>query len=420
MSKESLEPLPPQLQPPPTAEALKPHPAAESPAPISNGRTARWLNWRACTALLAIAASLTIWWAIRSHANLHDPANTAQTLQPVTVTRVVREDLRNQIPYPAEFRPYMQVELHAKVSGYVDQINVDIGDKVKAGQLLAKLELPELKNELDRAQAAANRAAADYKDAHLVFTRLSSVIKERPNLLAQQELDAAEAKDSVADSALAAAKAEVGRYETMLGYTRITAPFDGVITHRYADPGSLIQAGTTSDTQSLPLVRLSDNYKLRLDFPVSVAYVKDIHVGDQVDVRVDSLGGKHFTFTITRTTMKVDDDTRTMTVEIELPNPDLEIVPGMYANLLLDVEKRQHVLTVPTEALAGGEQNSVYLVNDKNEIETRSVKLGLETPTKYEVTAGLKEGELVLVAGRSHVKPGQKVEVTINPALAIQ
>src|SRR5579863_2837446 len=120
----------------------------------------------------------------------------------------------NEVPMPAEFRPYMEVELHAKVSGYVDQMYVDIGDRVKAGQLLATLEVPELRDEHARALAAEKRAVADYKDAHLVYQRLLAVEKDHPNLVAQQELDAAEAKDSTTEAAIAGAKAERQKDET--------------------------------------------------------------------------------------------------------------------------------------------------------------------------------------------------------------
>jgi RND family efflux transporter MFP subunit len=243
------------------------------------------------------------------------------------------------------------------------------------------------------------------------------VQKSNPDLVAQQELDAAEAKDGTTDAAIAAAKAEVGRYQTLLAYTRITAPFDGVITHRYADPGSLIQAGTTSDTQSMPLVRLSDNYRLRLDFPVDVAYVKDIHVGDQVEVRIDS-PNRTFTGTITRATLKVDEDTRKMTTEIEVPNPTLELVPGMYCRIMLKVNQQPQALAIPIEAVPAGQTNSVYVINSQNAVEERPVTLGVDTPTHYQVLAGLHEGELVFIGTRSLVQPGEKVEPKLVNSLA--
>jgi RND family efflux transporter MFP subunit len=243
-----------------------------------------------------------------------------------------------------------------------------------------------------------------------------SVERAHPNLVAQQELDAAEAKDGTTGAAITAAKADVEKYQTLLSYTRISAPFDGVVTHRYADPGSLIQAGTASDTQSRPLVRLSDNYRLRLDFPVSVAYVRDIRVGDEVEVRVESLGRKNFKGKISRCAQEVDADTRTMTTEIEVPNPDLELVPGMYATLALKVERRPQVLTVPTEAISSDKTSSVYLIGPDQQIQERAVTVGLETPTEYEVLAGLKEGDLVMVGGRAQVKPGQKVQAKLVEA----
>src|SRR5271154_3293440 len=271
------------------------------------------------------------------------------------VAKVTREDLFKEVTMAAEFRPYEEVALHAKVSGYVSKMNVDFGDTVKAGQLLATLEVPELQAELANAQAAKAKAEADYNNAHLIYTRLQSVNKDHPNLVAQQELDTAQANDLTTVAAIAAAKANFEKFQTMVSYTQITAPFDGVVTHRYADPGTLIQAGTSSDTQSLPLVRVSDNYLLRLDFPVDVDFVKDIHVGDPVEVNVESLGGKTFTGAITRYTCDVDDNTRKMTTEIEVPNPNLELDPGMYATIALRVENRPNTLAIPTEAVVAGE-----------------------------------------------------------------
>jgi RND family efflux transporter MFP subunit len=333
------------------------------------------------------------------------------------VARVDREDLFREITIPAEFRPYTEVELHAKVSGYVKDIKVDIGDRVKAGQLLAVLEVPELTDDLDHAVAAQRRAQADYRDAHLAYTRLVAVNKQHPNLIAQQDLDTGEARDATAEGALAAAKADVEKYQTMVGYTRITAPFGGVITKRYADPGALIQAGTASNTQSMPLVRVSDNTLLRLDFPVSVDYVRGIHLDAPVNVSVDSLGGKLFSGRIKRFSGKVDDSTRTMVVEMEVPNPTLELVPGMYATVTLKFDERPHALTIPIEVVPGGGK-SVLVVDASHRVAERTVKLGLETPSRYEVLSGLHEGELVMIGNPGQVPVGDRVEPRLTAPLA--
>jgi len=317
---------------------------------------------------------------------------------------VTREDLSKAVAMDAEFRPYVEVALPAKVTGYVGKMNVDFGDQVKAGQLLATIEVPELQAELDNAQAAEVKAQADYTNANLIYTRLQSVNQDHPNLVAQQDLDTAQANQLTTAAAIAAAKANFEKYQAMVGYTQITAPFDGIITARYADPGTLI------DAQGKPLVRVSDNYRLRLDFPVTVDYAKDVHLGDPVAVRVDSLNGKTFTGSISRFTHEVDDNTRTMITEIEVPNPDLELIPGMYATVILKVAQRAQALAIPIEAVAGEKNPTVLVINRAGQIEERAVQLGLETPDKYEVLAGLREGDLVVVGNRAQFQAGEKVE----------
>jgi RND family efflux transporter MFP subunit len=357
-------------------------------------------------AIVVIALVILAFFLIRKKpANAGDVAGIVRN---VAVATVGRQDLNNEVTIPGEFRPYVEAELDAKVSGYLTNISVDFGDKVKTGQRLAMIEVPELQDELNAAIAAEQRAEADYTNAHLIYDRLGDVNRQHPNLVAEQDIDTALAKDSTAYAAVAAAKADVGRYQTLYGYTQITAPFDGVITRRYVDPGALIQSGTSSG--GAPLLRVSDNYRLRLDFPVSVDDVRDIHLGDSVDVRVTSLGGKTFTGTITRFTDRVNEETRTMITELEVTNSNLEIVPGMYAVVVLKIEKVTNVLTIPVEAVATGSKDTVFTVNQNNEIEEHEVTLGLETPDFYQVTSGLKDGDRVMIGNHSQVHVGEKVE----------
>jgi RND family efflux transporter MFP subunit len=389
-------------------EKLEPAPLKPKPAPIMSSNEPTESNskkpgGKIALLLMGLAAVLVIGfvlWKTSSHA----PEQPAEIVT-VAVAPVTRTNLFNQVTIPAEFRPYSEVELHAKISGYVDQMTVDFGDKVKAGQLLATLEVPELRDQMHTAIAQRQKAEADYTNAAQLLNRLKTVNEQHPDLVAQQDLDNAQAKESVANAAIAGAKAEVERYQTLTNYTRITAPFDGVVTKRYLDPGALIAA-----TQSVPLFRVSDNYHLRLDFPVSVDYVKDIHIGDEVIVRVDSLNGAAITGKVSRSTERVNMDTRTMTVEVEVDNPDLKIVPGMYASVELRLHRQENVLSVPIQAVSGGKEPTVYVVNQNSEIEPRRVTLGIETPEAFEVVSGLKEGELVMIGNRAMVAPGQKVE----------
>lgn len=361
--------------------------------------------WRISATALAVGLS-GFWVVGHSHAQTAATAGS-DDLPTAAVAKVGREDLFKQVTIPAEFRPYEEVELHAKVTGYISQMNVDFGDKVKAGELMATLEVPELQDELHTAQATEQKAEADHINAHLIYTRLTAVNHDHPNLVAEQDLDTAAANDQTTAAAIAAAKADVGKYQTLVDYTKIIAPFDGVITRRYADPGALIEAGT--DTQAKSLLRVSDNYRLRLDFPVTVDYVKDIRLGDRVEVRVESLNGKSFAGKISRFTEEVDDETRTMVTEIEVANPDLELVPGMYATVVLQVEKRPAALAIPIEAVSNLQNPTVLVVNHDDQIEERPVQLGLEMPDKVEVLSGVSAGDLVVVGSHSEFQAGEKV-----------
>ncbi len=195
----------------------------------------------------------------------------------------------------------------------------------------------------------------------------------------------------------------------MLDYCKITAPFSGVITKRYADQGALVQGGVTPSAAATPLVRLSQNDRLRLDFSVSVSYVERIKLGDPVEIRIQSTG-RTISGKISRFTRKVNTDTRTMDAEVDVTNTDLSLTPGIYAIAALTLDHRQNVLTVPAEAIAGRRLPTVFVLNKNNEVEERPVTLGLETPEKIEVVSGLNENDLVMIGGRSLVRPGQKVD----------
>src|SRR5439155_16063499 len=208
------------------------------------------------------------------------------------------------------------------------------------------------------------RAESAFDVAHLSAGRLDAVMKARPNLIAQQDIDEATGRDRVAAAQVATAKAarasaqqqleisraSENRTRTLLEYTRITAPFAGVITHRYADNGAMIQAGTASQTQARPIVRLSQNNVLRLTIPVPASAVPHIHLGQTVKVTVTGLG-RTFPGVVARFAAKLDEQTRTMHTEVDVQNPDLKLVPGMYASVQLTLAERNAALIVPVQAI---------------------------------------------------------------------
>ncbi len=392
----------------------------------------------ACTALLTVSCSRP--------ENVQAGALKTSDVPAVAVAKATLEDLSQELILTAEFKPFQEVEVMAKVAGYVKQIHVDVGDRVKQGQLLAVLEIPEMADDRARAQAAMERSQAEVaraKDelqrtqsahdiAHVSFTRLSEVSKKRPGLVAQQEIDDAQSKDLVAEAQIAAAKsnqsaaeqqvhvnnAELQKVNTLSDYARMTAPFAGVITKRYADTGSMIQAGTASNTQAMPLVRLSENSLLRLILPVPESAVPTVRIGQQVDVRVSALN-RSFRGQVARFTNKVALATRTMDTEVDVPNPSLVLIPGMYAEVNLSLEKRNRVLTVPIPAIDIGSDESsgqVVVVNAENQVEIRTVRLGLQTAAKMEIRSGLHEGDLVVTGNRASLHAGDRVRPKLTEA----
>jgi RND family efflux transporter MFP subunit len=332
--------------------------------------------------------------------------NRAPEVRTVAVARTTRTQLSNAMTFQGEFTPFQDVLIHAKVSGYVNPIRVDIGDRVKAGELLATLEVPELKDELEGAKASERRAKTEHTLAHLDDERLVGVNKDHPNLVSQQDLDDAEAKDAATEAALATAKADADKYSTLSDYTRVMAPFDGVITMRFVDNGTLVEAGTSSNTG--PLVEVAQTDLLRLRFPVPEAETPVVRVGGEVSVSVDALH-RVFTGTIARDTGDIDRSTRTMIVEVDVPNNDDVLTPGMYASVTLVIQDAKGVLAVPLQALSQGESPTVMVVGAGGTIEVRPVVVGMRTSSLAEVRSGLQEGDLAVVGERAGLVPGMVV-----------
>jgi RND family efflux transporter MFP subunit len=397
--------------PPPVAT-----PSVEGP-PANAPRFSRRSRIVAGTAL-AILAGTGLVHFLRSSS---EHADSSSGLPVVAVAKVSREDLAQSLTIAAEFRPYQQVALHAKIAGFLQSIAVDVGDHVREGQVIAQLDVPELKDDLEKASATLRaseqevaRAEANYNDAHAACRRLQDVAKEHPKLVAEQELESAQTKDAVAAGALAVATqrvgectAELSKVRSMIAYTTISAPFDGVITKRFADPGALIQAGTSSSAQA-PVVDIAEDKRLRLVFPVPESAVALVKVGASVRATVGSINAA-IEAKVSRFSGKVDRATRTMFTEVEIDNGDGRLTPGMYASVELVVRESKGAITVPVQAIAVGEKPRVFVVTPVGNVEERAVKLGLETPSKDEVTSGLEPGEMVIVGSRSGIQPGQKV-----------
>lgn len=355
----------------------------------------------------------------------------------VGVTPVVRKSLSRKITLSSELVPFQEIDVYAKESGYVQKLLVDYGTHVKAGQLMATLEIPELQDlmrqdeaevkdasdQVTRAQHELSRYQAQYQALHLEYTRLKGVFETQPGIVAQQEVDNSQGRDLAAasqvdagqaalagaQSQMVAARAKLAHDQTLFSYSKITAPFAGVITERFANLGTLMQAGTGSSTQAMPLVRLSQDDLFRLVIPVPESYVRYIGIGDPVDVRVPSLNGD-FPGKVARFSVDVRQDTRTMHTEVDVPNPERVMLPGLYAEANLSLDQKDNVPTVPLQAVNHeGDKSTVWVVNADGRLENKQVELGLQTAGDAEVISGLAGIEQVVVSDRSGLHAGERV-----------
>jgi RND family efflux transporter MFP subunit len=395
-------------------------------------RTQKFVSIAVVAAALCLVALLRL----RTKTAEADPHDDA-LLRPVAVALVKRRPVVNSLTLSGAFRPYQQVDLHAKVAGFIRKIYVDVGDHVNSGQVLAILEVPELnaqvagaqadmrryQDAIRRSQSEIERAESTYTAYHSAFSRLKQASESRPGLIAEQELDDSMAKDkesaaqiesaraslAESESQLMAARAELDRLSALEGYSHITAPFAGVVTKRYADTGALIQAGTSSETQSMPVVQLAEWSRLRLVVPVPESAVPQLQLGSTVQVHVSAMN-RDFAGYVARFADALNDETRTMHTEIDVQNTDGTLKEGMYAEAKIILRQRNDALTIPIQAL---ERNSsggtVLMVDAQGRVEERQVKLGVESSDRVEILAGLTENDRVIIGNRGELRAGEKV-----------
>jgi RND family efflux transporter MFP subunit len=353
-------------------------------------------------------------------------------------------NIAHTLSLAGQFQPYQVVDVHPKVTGFMVKINVDIGDKVRQGQTLAVLEVPELnaqlkgtvfeieraKDDLLRARNEIKRDEAIHSALHADYERLLQTSKAQPGLIAQQELDDAESKDSSSESQVDAAKAAAAgaeqhtevahtdneRVQALKNYTNVVAPLDGVIVWRYADTGALIQSGTNSNEQDIPIVRLAQSGLLRLRLPIPEDDVRYVHIGDPIEVRVDAIG-RSFTGKIARFTRDLNFETRTMETEVDVENRDLSIAPGMYANAQMQLAREDQVTTIPVDALVlKGGHEAVYSLDESNRVRLRGVEVGIRGSRLAEIKSGLRPGDRVILAAQESYAEGELVSPIVAQA----
>ncbi len=339
------------------------------------------------------------------------------------VVQAQRKDSVRKITLPGTLVAINEVTLYGKVAGYLGSISVDKGDKVRAGQTLAVIEVPEMAKEVEQSEAVYREALANLNKAkaqlelHAVtYQRYADVHSKDPDAISKQELDEwrskndlAKAEAQLAEAKVATASANRDRLVALDRYSRITAPFQGVVTARFVDPGALVQAATSS-MQAQPVLTIQDLDTLRIYVSVPETEVPKIRKGNAMILTTAAYPGKVFKGCVTRFAEALDPASRTMKTEIDIPNPQGLLRPGMYGDVMLELEKHPNAVVIPDAALTTeGDSKFAYIVRDETAHRV-ALETGLDDGTNVEILAGLKGGEPVIVAGKEGLREGKPVE----------
>jgi RND family efflux transporter MFP subunit len=339
----------------------------------------------------------------------------------VTVVQPVEKAVRTSITLPATVEAFAQVTLYAKVSGYLERIAVDKGDTVAREAVLAQLEVPEVDKQyesaaaaLEQARAEAQRAAAESTFKQVSYERLVGVRESQPDVVAQQDLDTAHAAylGAQSDVKLTQAKtdlarAELGRLDALRRFARIVAPFPGVITARYVDPGALIQQG--AGAAGTPVVTIANIDTVRVYVNVPEDRVAQVDRGKPVMVLLDALPGQGLAGKITRYAHALDVASRTMRTEIDLPNPDHRILPGMYGAAALQLAASGTALFVPPASLRHDAQGHAFVyVVEKGRLHIQLVETGMAQDGMLSIR-GVTPGSAVVLSATAELYEGLAV-----------
>lgn len=403
-----------------------------------------------CCALFLIGCSTAT--------NKERATETAKKPVEVSAVRPEQKTIYRQTKIPATIEALWKTKLYAKVSGYLQNINVDHGDRVRKGQLIATLSSPEMERELAAANDEHKRALAEidrYKaqvdqarrevDAIEAESQLAGVTLNRwkqldqrlPGIVPQQQIDTLGSEQQVkiarknaAIARVESAKAEltaaqrradasaenVGRLRNLAAYLEIRAPFAGIVTQRFVDPGTLVQTAANSSTQAIPIVELQNPGVLRVYVSVPEPDVLHVSVGRQATIVIDALPNKQFIGKVARYSYAEDPSTRTMLVEVRIDNSAGELRPGMFAHVSLQLERHDNVLTVPSQALVPDKKGAYLYIASGDKAKKIRPEVGADDGINTEIRSGLSSDDLVLLPGHTSVSDGDLVKAAIGGA----
>ena len=378
-----------------------------------------------CWSCLAPLWASRIWQHHTLNAEVMSTAEQRRDFVPSVRTAPVRASAATMsVSWPGTTEAFAQANIFARASGYISKRNVDIGSRVKAGDLLVEITAPELEHQIAQAEGTLAQMEASLQQAK-ANRDLAQVTWDRDSKLVQQgwvtkqqgdtdrlTLEAREAAVSVADANIVAQKAQLRVLSQQKAYQSVIAPFDGVITQRNIDIGTLVQADATSGTFMFTLMQ-SDVIRIQLYVPQDEAF--GITPGVAAIVHVPEMPGRDFPGTVTRIADALQPGTRTLLTEIDVPNPDRALTPGVYCNVELKIPRKAPSLIVPSEAIVFNREGLNVFVVENGVARVHHVNVVRDFGTTVEVNAGVKDGDQVILNPSVDLDDGHKVQVRPGP-----
>ena len=344
--------------------------------------------------VIIIVVAVGMLFAMRYQTQGDKGSRENSTVPRVQVEQPMRKSISTKLDLNGDILPWQQATLYSKVAGYLKEIRVDKGDWVKHGEILAIIDDRETQKEYER-------AVADYHLQEITYNRLNDALPQTPNLVSKQDVDAARAKYE-------SAKANMERLKVFVDYATIRAPFSGVVTQRWVDPGAMIQAANTS-TNVMAIVRIASMNKVRVRVDVPESEVPLVKVGTLAHITVRELSGQTFEGKVTRFGVALDMNTRTMQTEIDLSNPRHILRPGMFAKVTMDLETGSDVLTIPAAALITEKNQTFVYCVEQGIVKKRDVIIGTDDGIRPVVNQGLTKDDQVIVTGKAAVRESMRV-----------
>jgi RND family efflux transporter MFP subunit len=410
-----------KMEPPPTADVEAKRPETKPATSSNNGRRL------ALGAVLVLSAAVAagVWRHYSVHAQVTAAAEQRRDFVPTVTTATVNASSNTMlVTWPGTTEAFAQANIYARASGYISKREVDIGSPVKAGDLLVEITAPELDHQIAQAeatlvqmQAALQQARANRDLAQVTWNRDDPLVQkgwvtpqqgdtDRLNLKAQ------EAAVSVAEANIKAQTAQIAVLHQQKDYQSVVAPFDGVITQRNVDIGSLVQADATSGTFLFTLMQ-SDTLRIQLYVPQDEAF--GLSPGVDAVVRVPELPGREFPGKVTRIADALQPGTRTLLTEIDVPNPDKALTPGVYCTVELKIPRKTPSLIVPSEAIIFNAKGLSVAVVENGTARLHNVNVVRDFGTTVEVNSGVNDGDQVILTPPVNLVDGQKVQVRPKP-----